>query len=397
MRRNTGWGIAVLVLGTLFGCGENGTESSAKRGLSDPGVADPKPDPNPSPSPTPKDGVRKICIVSSYHREYLWSQETNRGVCQAMKEAGYLNDDQIRSFTAADEIRTPRVEIRKFWMNTKKKSSRSDIAKATQRISEDIRAFQPDLILLGDDNAANYIGNVFIDEPVPIVFWGINGRPLRYGLIDSLHRPGHNVTGVYQAGYLRENLKYLKLLVPNIRTFAILSDDSPTGRSKAKELHRLSQAGRLPVRLVETVITNEFSEWSREALRLQEEVDAFFVLNHNTIRDESGRPMDPMKIGAWYLRNIRIPECAQEKQFAMEGMLSVIDDSGFKQGYEAMSIGRSILEEGRSPETIPVRAPDRGPFIVNSARAAKLGIQLPKKPAVDEVIPTSLALEKYPE
>ena len=50
----------------------------------------------------------------------------------------------------------------------------------------------------------------------PVVFWGVNGRPLKYGLLDSLERPGHNVTGVYQAGYLEECLASFLTRLPSM-------------------------------------------------------------------------------------------------------------------------------------------------------------------------------------
>ena len=55
---------------------------------------------------------------------------------------------------------------------------------------KEIEQFKPNLILLGDDNAANYVGNQYIDTNIPVVFWGINGLPLKYGLLDSLEKPG---------------------------------------------------------------------------------------------------------------------------------------------------------------------------------------------------------------
>ena len=59
----------------------------------------------------------------------------------------------------------------------------------------EIRAFKPDVVLLGDDNAAKHIGAQLLDSSTPVVFWGINGLPLKYGLVDSLDAPGRNVTG----------------------------------------------------------------------------------------------------------------------------------------------------------------------------------------------------------
>jgi putative ABC transport system substrate-binding protein len=338
----------------------------------------------------------RIFIVSSYHQEYLWSQDTQKGVCAALVEFGFLdNQEQANEFTKTNYIESSSAILKKVWMDTKRKNSKSDIAAAVSRIMGEISKFSPDLVLLGDDNAANYIGNQLIDTNTPVVFWGINGLPLRYGLLDSLEKPGHNVTGIYQAGYLKECLEFLMKVVPNAKTFAILSDDSETGRSKAKELENLHRAGKLPLVLIESVITNDIDEWKSKALQLKDKVDAFFILNHNSLKDKTDEPVEQLEIGAWYLRNVNKPECAHEKQFAEEGMLCVCDDSGYNQGYEAMKIGYRILKKGEQPGSIAVKAPARGNFIINRQRAEMLGITISEKMGVEEYIEKSLALEKY--
>jgi len=335
----------------------------------------------------------RIFVVSSYHQEYLWSQDTNRGLCAALVAFKYFDDEkQSGEYTRSDYVETSRAVVKKAWMDTKRRPSRDEIAHATGRIVGEIRAFRPDLILLGDDNAANYIGNQFIDTDTPIVFWGINGTPLKYGLLDSIDRPGHNVTGIYQAGYVEDCLKYLKRLVPKIRTFAILSDDSETGRAKAKELQNLALEGRLALELRGSVVTNSLSVWKAEALRLRDQVDAFFVLNHNTIQDDQGRVVDPLELGAWYLQNVKKPDCGQERQFAVEGMLLTVDDSGFKQAYEAMKDAQEILTGTRLPGEIPVRAPQRGSIIVNRERARMLDLDLISADFVEEYVDSALAL-----
>jgi len=340
----------------------------------------------------------RIFVVSSYHKEYLWSQDTHAGVCAALLDFNFLdNEKQVKEYTENDYVESSKTVIKKVWMDTKRKNSMKEIAAASASILKEAKKFKPDIILLGDDNAANYIGNLYIDTKIPVVFWGINGLPLKYGLIDSIEKPGHNVTGIYQAGYLKENVEYLKKLVPGIQTFAILSDDSPTGRSKAKELEQLASEGKLAIKLVETVVTNSLSEWKSKALRVQKKVDAFFMLNHNTIKDEHGNPVEQLKIGAWYLRNIKKPDCAHEKQFATEGVLLVVDDSGFKQGYEALKIAYQILEKGKNPANIAVHPPDRGPVIVNRQRAHMLGIDISGKAFIEEFVDNALALEKYPK
>ena len=342
---------------------------------------------------------QRILVISSYHKEYLWSQDTNKGVCAGLVDFGFIDDKlQVAAYSQDDYVETSKALIKKMWMDTKRKNTHQQMADATGRIVAEVAKFKPDLILLGDDNATNYIGNHYIDSGIPIVFWGVNGIPLKYGLLDSVETPGHNVTGIYQAGYLKEGVTFLKQLLPDIKTLAILSDQSPTGRSKVKGLHQLVRQGELPLKIVGTVVTNDLAEWKSRALELANSADAFFVLNHNTIKDETGQSVPQLKLGAWYLKNIKKPDIGHEKQFVEEGILGAVDDSGFKQGYEAVRIVDRILNAGVNPATISSYAPGRGKFIINMERAKMLGIESVVKdsPLVEETIAKSKALEEYP-
>ena len=341
----------------------------------------------------------RIAVVSSYHSGYLWSQDTNRGVVKALLDFGYLDSQaQADAFTRDHHVESSTAVVQKLWMDTKRKNSPAEMSAAVDRTVAAVDAFIPDILLLGDDNATNLIGNHYVDTELPVVFWGVNGHPLKYDLVDSIERPGHNVTGIYQAGYLRECVLFTQKLIPGIQKIAVLSDASPTGRSKAKELMRLVREEQLPVELVATVVTNSEEQWKASALELSPQVDAFFVLNHNTLRTADGAPVDQLAIGAWYLKNIRKPEISHERQFVEEGMLAAVDDSGFRQGYEAVKICHRILHDGESPSTIPVYAPARGPFVVNLERAAMLGLTdvVNASPAVEERIETALALTQHP-
>ena len=111
------------------------------------------------------DAARKrIFIVSSYHKTYIWSQSTQKGVNAAMLKFGYLdNEQQAQKLVQTDSVESSKAIIRKEWMDTKRKDSRADMANATTRILAQIQAFKPDLVLLGDDNAAKYIGGQLLD------------------------------------------------------------------------------------------------------------------------------------------------------------------------------------------------------------------------------------------
>jgi ABC-type uncharacterized transport system substrate-binding protein len=342
------------------------------------------------------DRRRRIFIVCSYDRSYIWSQQTQRGVNAALRKFGYVSAAEEPGLLAEqDGFENGSVVLRKAWMDTKRRDSRADIARATARIIAEIKAFKPDLLLLGDDNAANFVGNQFVDTELPIVFWGINGLPLKYGLIQRMDAPGRNVTGVWQSGYHKESLDLLKKIVPSAQTFAILACDSESTRPNVKLIEEMSARGALPLRLVDKAVTNSFEQWKERALDFAGRVDAIYMLNHDTLRDRDGNHVGYLTAGRWYLENIRIPEASHEDQFVLEGMLLTANDSGFNQGHLAFEMAHEILSRGLSPARMAVRTPDRGPYMVNRMRAEALGIDLEDVLyLIDELVDRSLALER---
>ncbi len=339
----------------------------------------------------------RIFIVDSYHPQYLWSKDTTKGLCAALKDFKFLdNDQQIDELTTKDLLETDIIVIKKVWMDSKHKSRKDEIKAITKNIVNEINKFKPDLVFLGDDNATNFIGAHLFNTKIPVVFWGVDFNPFAYGYIDSLAHPGHNVTGVYQAEYIKDTMRYLIRLKPSVKKFAILSDASETGLAKTRAVLKLSEDGQLPLQLIDQVATNSFSEWQDRILELRSKVDAFYVVNHGTLRDDNGAYVDTFMAGAWYLSNVKIPEISPEKQFVQEGMLLSVDDSGYKQAYEAGRMADMVLHHHIAPGNIPVVAPSRGAIMVNRQRASMLGIDLSHQDFIEQYIERSDALAQYP-
>ncbi len=337
---------------------------------------------------------KRIIVVSSYHREYAWSQDTNRGFCDAMLKWGYFdNSGQAEEYTKNDIIETSQVVVKKLWLDAKRKKTRKEKLQSAAKIVKTIMEFKPSLIFLGDDDAAQYIGTQFLDTGPPLVFWGINNTPVKYGLVDSAGRPGHNATGIYQPGYYRESLMLLKKLVPAAKTFAVLTDDTTAGRSHYKAIEYLAHQGVLPLKLVETVVTGDYEVFKSRVLDLQKKVDAFFVAQYSSLMDRNGEYVTGDTIAAWYLRNVKIPETTEQGQFVRQGMLCGADDSGYNQGYEAVGVAVDILSKGANPATYPVRAPRRGALMVNRERAKMLGIDLIPEMGIEEYVDSAEALQ----
>ncbi len=316
-----------------------------------------------------------IAVISSYHAEYQWSQGTNVGLTRGLIDFGYLdNHEQAQAFTEQGRISNERIEMRKYWMDTKRKSSELEIANTLATIVAQLEEFAPDILLLGDDNAANYVGNYYLDTTIPIVFWGVNGTPLKYGLLDSIERPGHNVTGIYQKNYYAENLQLLLRRAPDVKRVAILSDDSATGRTHSKLFRKAVEASKMPIELLESVNTNDFASWKTRAARLAQQVDAFLISTLYTIRNERGDTLSDDEILRWYLKHIAKPEAVAPINLVRSGMLASVFDSPYKQGYETARVAHRILGGGEKPADIEAYAPQHGGYVVNRWRAGQLGL-----------------------
>ena len=64
----------------------------------------------------------RVFVVSSYHREYLWSQDTQNGMSAGLLEFKFLDDaQQAADYTKNDYVETPALVIKKTWMDSKRK------------------------------------------------------------------------------------------------------------------------------------------------------------------------------------------------------------------------------------------------------------------------------------
>jgi hypothetical protein len=75
-----------------------------------------------------------------------------------------------------DDIESSSSIVKKTWMGTRRKSGRNETIAAVNRIMHEISQFSPQLVLLGDDNAANCNRNQLIDTDICVVFWGVDNH-----------------------------------------------------------------------------------------------------------------------------------------------------------------------------------------------------------------------------
>ena len=336
----------------------------------------------------------RLIHVDSYHREYAGSWAAIEGLDAGLLEVGWVDSqEQLEALRANDAVESSTAVIQRLWMDSKRKDTKPELMESAVALTEQVKAFQPTLLLLSDDNAVNYIGNQFLDTELPIVFYGVKNTPVKYGLVDDPQQPGHNVTGVYAIGFYTECLALLKRLVPGAKTFAILSDETGTGRSHLKGMEDAARQPDAPLQLIETVVTKKFEEWQQKALELQERVDAFYLAAMNGLEDAEGREIPREEALRWYLTHIHIPETIHGETYVKQGLLCAADFARFNQGYDGVLMAHDMLTKGLKPATYPARVASRGPLVVNRQRATMLGITLTPEMGIEKIIEEASVLK----
>jgi putative ABC transport system substrate-binding protein len=215
---------------------------------------------------------------------------------------------------------------------------------------------------------------------IPIVF-AIGSDPVQTGLVDSLNRPGGNVTGAtflsVELGAKR--LELLRDLVPKIVSIALLvNPNNPNAAVQTKEMQAATSALGLQLNVVnaasQSEFDNAFATLSRERTdALVVSADPFFFSH----RDQ---------LAALALRH-SVPAIYYAREFAVAGGLisyaSSFADS-FRQA--ATYVGRIL--KGEKPADLPVTLPTKFELVINLQTAKGLGIEIPPTllARADEVI-----------
>ena len=215
---------------------------------------------------------------------------------------------------------------------------------------------------------------------VPIVFT-IGGDPVRFGLVESLARPGGNLTGIAfvpnQLGAKRVQL--LRDLAPRIARVALLMNPDNLNAS-VEQADVREGAAKLGVEIVvqnarnATEIDAAFAEIARAR------VDALIAGTDPALLDRRDQ------IAALAERN-GLPAISFTRNFAIAGMLmSYGPDIGWMYRQAGGQIARIL--KGTKPADIPVMQSVRFELVFNMKTARRLGLVVSPTflASVDEVV-----------
>ncbi len=210
---------------------------------------------------------------------------------------------------------------------------------------------------------------------IPIVF--VNGTdPVKAGIVESMNRPGGNVTGATydNSGLVKKRLEVLAKLVPGATTIGFLNN--PTILTSSQNLADMEEAGRALDRRMSVLNASSEDEINAAFVKAADlRVDALLVGPNPTF---TVRRAQIVALAARY----RIPANYFRRAFCDVGGLSSYGaDFADTERQAGIYIGRIL--KGEKPADLPVQQPTKFEMVLNLKTAKALDLVIP---------PTVLAL-----
>jgi putative ABC transport system substrate-binding protein len=204
---------------------------------------------------------------------------------------------------------------------------------------------------------------------LPIVFTQV-GEPVAAGFVQSLTRPGRNMTGFSHLlpETTGKRLEVLRELVPTIRAVLLIFNPSnPTSSASAVVAHQSVE--QLGIQLRESHVKNR--EEALSAIRNidRKTVDAILVLPESVVVNESDTII---QVAA----QKRIPVMFHERTWVERGGLASYGASFVELGRQAARYVHKILK-GAKPADLPVEQPTKFELVINLKTAKALGVKIP--------------------
>jgi ABC-type uncharacterized transport system substrate-binding protein len=283
--------------------------------------------------------MKRVLYINSYH-------------------AGYGPSDEILS--GIQGVFRGRVALQVFYMDTKQKTSAEEINKKCEEALALIRQAKPDLILVSDDNAVEFIIAPNVKKlSMPIVFCGVDWSAEPYEL------PTETITGILEIPPVQESLETVKANYPTARRLVVLSENTRTEERNKTWLDPLCRQHGFDVTYAQV---DDFEQWKSAFVEANANADVIYLSSYGAIRnwnDEEAR--------AVVHAHIQKPVFTCN-DFMMSYAVFGLTTVPRQQGEWAASTAVEILL-GKSPRDIPVKENTTTSGYFNTVLAEKIGFE----------------------
>ena len=206
-------------------------------------------------------------------------------------------------------------------------------------------------------------------KTIPIVF-GTSGEPVESGFVDSLARPGGNMTGMTWLSFelVGKRLELLKEAAPRVSRVAILSNPQHAGEQR--ELRETQNAARAIGMVLEYHQTRTSSEFDA----------AYDAISKQNV---SGLLVFPE--GVALANRVRIIGfAAQHRLPSMLGWSEFVEAGGLmsygpnrNDSFKRIAVYVDKILKGQQPTDLPVELPKKFELVINLNTAKQIGLTIP--------------------
>jgi ABC-type uncharacterized transport system substrate-binding protein len=204
---------------------------------------------------------------------------------------------------------------------------------------------------------------------IPIVFY-TGSDPVALGLVDSLARPGGNITGftTIAAVLVGKQLELLKETIPRLsRVAALWNPEDPISAQSWKESQLPAREMGLQLHSMEVSRADKFESAFKEATKASSAALAlmaspFFFSNQKQIVDLAAKH--------------RLPAIYANGEFVGSGgLMSYGADED--EAYRRAAVFVDKILKGTKPADIPVEQPTKFELVINLKTAKQIGLTIP--------------------
>jgi len=210
-------------------------------------------------------------------------------------------------------------------------------------------------------------------KTIPIVMVGVGADPVEAGLVESLARPGGNVTGITNLGpeLGGKRLELLKEAVPKVARVAVLHDPASPGtaREMKEVLPVAARALGLTVQAWDVRAADGFEKVF--AALSKERPDGLYALAGPLVRANRKRIAD-------LALKSRLPSMHAIRESVDAGGLMYYG-ADVADSYRRVAYFVDRILQGAKPADLPVERPTKFELVINQKTAKQIGLTIPQK------------------
>ena len=235
-------------------------------------------------------------------------------------------------------------------------------------LADELVRLKVDVIITPGSNDTRAAKNV--TKTIPVVFLGAGSDPVALGLVDSLARPGGNLTGVSSMAseLAGKRLELLKETIPNLSRVAVLWNPQNAGSMQVwKESQVPAKALGLQLHSMAVNSADELERGFQEAVKAR---SGALVVTGGALLTTNRKQI--INLAAKY----RLPDISTGGEFvANGGLMSYGPDP--VEPYQRAAVMVDKILKGAKPADLPVEQPTKFQLMINLKTAKALGLTIP--------------------